>query len=96
MQENGLIRENSRVKSYGERPDERATYGKAAAGRRCWSLRWCYGSSTAGHARQSHHLIQVQLVAQINTWTVEEVAGQVALSLEGKALQLLTDLNRKS
>ena len=36
------------------------------------------------------NLIQVQLVAQINAWTAEEVASHVALSLEGRALQLLT------
>ena len=38
------------------------------------------------------YLIQVQLAAQISAWTVEEVAGHAALSWEGKALQLLTNL----
>lgn len=37
-------------------------------------------------------LLQVQLAAQINRWSDEETAGHVALSLEGKALQILTDL----
>ncbi len=38
------------------------------------------------------YLMQVQLAAQLNGWTAEEIVGHVALSLEGKALQILTDL----
>ena len=38
------------------------------------------------------YLIQVQLVAQFNAWSAEETAVQVALALEGKALEVLTDL----
>ena len=41
------------------------------------------------------YLIQVQLAAQINAWTAEEVTGHIALSLEGKALQLLIDLRQE-
>lgn len=38
------------------------------------------------------YLLQVQLAAQINGWSAEETAGHVALSLEGRALKILTDL----
>lgn len=38
------------------------------------------------------YLIQVELAAQLNGWTQEETAVQVALSLEGRALQILIDL----
>lgn len=38
------------------------------------------------------YLIQVQLASQLNAWSAEETAVQVALALEGKALQILTDL----
>lgn len=38
------------------------------------------------------YLIQVQLASQLNAWSTEETAVQVALALEGKALQILTDL----
>lgn len=38
------------------------------------------------------YLIQVQLAVQFNNWSAEETAVQVALALEGKALQILTDL----
>ncbi|CAI5670428.1 unnamed protein product [Oreochromis niloticus] len=38
------------------------------------------------------YLIQVQLAAQLNGWSTEETAVQVALALEVRALQILTDL----
>ncbi|XP_039453944.1 LOW QUALITY PROTEIN: uncharacterized protein LOC120432803 [Oreochromis aureus] len=45
-----------------------------------------------GEAPPETYLIQVQLAAQLNGWSTEETAVQVALALEGRALQILTDL----
>ncbi|CAI5669469.1 unnamed protein product [Oreochromis niloticus] len=45
-----------------------------------------------GEAPPETYLIQVQLAAQLNRWSTEETAVQVALALEGRALQILTDL----
>ncbi|CAI5684478.1 unnamed protein product [Oreochromis niloticus] len=45
-----------------------------------------------GEAPPETYLIQVQLAAQLNQWSTEETAVQVALALEGRALQILTDL----
>lgn len=38
------------------------------------------------------YLIQVQLATQFNDWSLKETAVQVTLALEGKAVQILTDL----
>ncbi|CAI5657278.1 unnamed protein product [Oreochromis niloticus] len=45
-----------------------------------------------GEAPPETYLIQVQLAAQLNGWSTEETAVQVALALEGRALQILKDL----
>lgn len=48
----------------------------------------CY----SGEEPAETYLNNVQLAAHLNAWTAGEMAVQVALSLEGKALQILTDL----
>lgn len=45
-----------------------------------------------GEASADTYLVQVQLAAQLNSWTSQETAVHVALSLEWRALQILTDL----
>ena len=45
-----------------------------------------------GEESPETYIIQAQLAARVNGWSTEEVAVQVALSLEGRALQILTDL----
>lgn len=45
-----------------------------------------------GEIAADTYLLQVQLAAQLNAWTAAETARHVALSLEGNALQILTDL----
>ena len=46
----------------------------------------------SGEESPETYIIQAQLAARVNGWSREEVAVQVALSLEGRALQILTDL----
>ena len=47
---------------------------------------------SSGEGLLKTYLVQVQLVASFNTWSAEETGVQVVLALEGKALQVLVDL----
>ena len=42
--------------------------------------------------RLETHLVQVQLAANFSGWLTEETGEQVALSIEGKTLKALVDL----
>ena len=45
-----------------------------------------------GESPLETYRIQVQLAVRFNAWSAEETGVQVALTLEGKALQVLNDL----